>query len=268
MDKKKFLSGIEDTLYIPLVSRIYVSERFSDFFYDEKALSLKKYLPENSIENNTNEYFHMASVCRQKTMDKLILEFIEKNKNSNIVFLGAGLETAYNRINNHKVNFYEIDLEDVIRIRKKLLGNGKNEKLIAGDMFTLEWIKEIDTSLATMVVVSGVFQYFKKEKIVDMIQKMKDFIPNGELIFDGTNSQGLKLTNKYVQKTGNTDVLMYFCIDDPLEFSKITGTKLKGVYGFFDEGLNSCKGLKLKTRIYMYFADKLERTKIIHLSFH
>jgi tetracenomycin polyketide synthesis O-methyltransferase tcmP, putative len=268
MNESTLLNGVEDTLYIPLLARIYASEKFPNFFYDEKALSLKQYIPENSIESNTTEYFYMASVCRQQTLDKKIIEFIEKNNECNIVFLGAGLETAYNRIKNVKANFYQIDLPDVIMVRKKVLGNADNEKLIAGNMFTLDWIKEIYTSLPTMIIVAGVYQYFDKEKIVDMIKRMKSLILNGELIFDTTNSTGLKMSNKYVRKTGNMNAEMHFSIDNPQDFTSITGTKLKGVYGFFDGALKYCKGLKLKTRIYMYFADKLNRTMIIHLSFH
>ncbi|WP_197035195.1 hypothetical protein [Oceanivirga salmonicida] len=45
VDKNKLLSGVEDTLYIPLAARIYVSEKFPQFFYDEKALSLKQVIP-------------------------------------------------------------------------------------------------------------------------------------------------------------------------------------------------------------------------------
>ena len=267
MNKNELLSGVADTLYIPLIARVYASEKFPDFFYDEKALSLKQHIPTNSIESNTTEYFYMASVCRQQTMDKKIISFIEKNNECNIVFLGAGLETSYNRIKNVKVNFYQIDLPDVIIVRKKVLGNADNERLIAGDMFTLDWIKEIDTSLPTMIVVAGVYQYFDKEKIVDMIKGMKSLIPNGELIFDATNSKGLELANKYVKQTGNEDAQMYFSVDDPKEFASCTNTGLVEVTGFFDGALKHCKGLKLKTRIYMYFADKLNRTKIIHLSF-
>lgn len=57
MENDKLLSGIEDTLYIPLIARIYVSENFPEFFYDKRALSLKQYIPENNIVNNSNEFF-------------------------------------------------------------------------------------------------------------------------------------------------------------------------------------------------------------------
>lgn len=268
MSAENLLNGVEDTLYIPLAARIYASEKFPKFFYDEKALSLKQYIPANSIDNNTTEYFYMASVCRQQTIDKKIIKFLKDNTKSNVIFLGAGLETAYNRIGNINANVYQVDLPNVINIRKQVLGNASNEKLISGDMFTLNWVKEIDVNLPTMIIVSGVYQYFDKTKIIEMIKKMKLLIPKGELIFDTTNSKGLELANKYVKKTGNTDAQMYFSVDNPKEFANLTNTKLIGVDGFFKNALNDCQGLKLLTRIYMYFADKLNRTLIIHLAFN
>lgn len=265
MNEKNLLNGVEDTLYIPLAARIYASEKFPEFFYDEKALSLKQYIPTDSIENNTTEYFYMASVCRQQTIDRKIRGFLKENNRSNVVFLGAGLETAYNRIGNAESDFFQVDLPNVMDIRKKVLGNEDNEKLISGDMFTLDWIKEIDTSQPTMIVVSGVYQYFAESKIIDMIKKMKSRIAKGEVIFDATNSKGLELANKYVRKTGNTDAQMYFSVDNPKDFANCTDTELMAVDGFFRDALKECRGLKLITRIYMYFADKLHRTLVIHL---
>ncbi|MEL3913641.1 class I SAM-dependent methyltransferase [Treponema pedis] len=268
MSTENLLNGVEDTLYIPLAARIYASEKFPEFFYDEKALSLKRYIPIDDIKNNTTEYFYMASVCRQQTMDKKIIKFLKTNAQSNVVFLGAGLETAYNRINNTTACFYQIDLPNVISTRKRVLGNADNEKLISGDMFNLDWIKEIDTSLPTMIVVAGVYQYFNENKIIQMIKEMKALILTGELVFDATNSAGLKLANKYVRKTGNTNAKMYFSVDNPKEFAHTTDTNLIAVDRFFDEALKHCEGLKLKTRMYMYFADKLHRTSVIHLKFN
>ncbi len=267
MNEKNVFKGVEDTLYIPLTARIYASKKFPKFFYDEKALSLEKYIPANDIDENTTEYFYMASVCRQYTIDQKIKKFLEKNGLCNVVFLGARLETSFNRIGNDKANFYQVDLPNVIDIRDKVLGNAINEKLISGDMFTLYWIKGIDISLPTMIVVSGVYQYFAEEKILYMIKEMKGMIPNGELVFDATNSAGLKLANKYVKKTGNSDAQMYFSIDSPEEFANETQTELIDVQGFFKEALKTCQNLKFKTKVYMYFVDKLNRTFVMHLRF-
>ncbi len=265
MSEKNLLDGVEDTLYVPLAGRIYASKKFPQFFYDERALLLKQYMPTDSIDKNSNEYLYMASVCRQRTIDEKIKKFLKDNHSANVVFLGAGLETAYYRLGNQNANFYQVDLPNVIEIRKKVLGIGINEKLISGDMFQLGWINEIDKSLPTLISVSGVYQYFEENKIVEMIKNMKAQIYKCELVFDATNSKGLKFANNYVKKTGNKNAQMYFSIDDPLEFARLTQSDLLEVDGFFYDALKHCKGLKLSTKMYMYFADKLKRTMIIHL---
>lgn len=265
MYEKNLFDGVEDTLYIPLAARIFVSEKFPNFFYDEKALSLKEHMPLGSITKNSSEYFYMASVCRQKTIDDKIKRFLNSNSVCNVVFLGAGLETAYHRLGCNNANFYQVDLPDVIEIRERLLGKRENETLIEGDMFELRWIEEIDTTLPTLISVSGVYQYFDEPKIVEMIRRMKELFPYGELVFDATNKAGLKFANKYVKKTGNENAQMYFSVDNPQEFAKMTGTELVEVDGFYKDALKECGDLKVITKIFMYLSDKWKRTMVIHL---
>ena len=259
------LQGVEDTLYIPLYARIYASKRFPDYFYDEKALLLENHISLKKIAQNTFEYFNMASVCRQQMIDKKIISFLNHHHACNVVFLGAGLETAYFRIRNNSSNFYEVDLEHVIAEREKLLGHGKNEILIGCDMFSMEWVKYLDTSIHTLVVLAGVFQYFTKDSIIRFIHQIQSSIPKCEMVFDATDSIGLKRANIFVRKTGNVNAEMHFAIDNPNEFAKETKTKLVSVSGFFTDALKQCRGLKLISKIMMFFSDRLKRTMVIHL---
>ena len=271
MERKKFmnptssLQGVEDTLYIPLYARIYASKRFPGYFYDEKALLLEDSNSLKTIAENTFEYFNMASVCRQQTIDKKIISFLDNNHACNVVFLGAGLETAYFRIRNTVSNFYEVDLEQVIAVRENLLGHGKNEKLIGCDMFSMEWVKYLDLSKHTLIVLAGVFQYFTKERIIHFIRQIQNRIPKCEMIFDATDSIGLKRANIFVRRTGNLNAEMHFAIDNPYEFAKDTNTKLVSVSGFFTDALKQCRGLKPLSKIIMFFSDRLKRTMVIHL---
>lgn len=85
------------------------------------------------------------------------------------------------------------------------------------------------------------------------------------MVFDATNTTGLKYANKFVKSTGNVNAQMYFAIDDPYEFAKETNTKLIGVSGFFADALKQCKDLKFISKLMMFVADKLKRTMVIHL---
>ena len=49
------LQGVADTLYLPLAARIYVSKRFPEYFYDEKAMSLESEMPYQQIIDKLDE---------------------------------------------------------------------------------------------------------------------------------------------------------------------------------------------------------------------
>ena len=88
------LDGVANTLYVPLYGRIYVSKKFPEYFYDERALKIEEKFT-SGISKGSFEYTNMAYAARYYIMDKMIIKFIEEHKVSNIVLLGIGLETAY-----------------------------------------------------------------------------------------------------------------------------------------------------------------------------
>ena len=59
------LGVVEDTLFVPMLGRIYASEYCPQILYDKKALELKKKLPSDLIEKNMqNQYTLLASASR------------------------------------------------------------------------------------------------------------------------------------------------------------------------------------------------------------
>lgn len=56
------LGVVEDTLFIPMLGRIYASEHYPQILYDKKALELKKKLPSDLIKQNMqSQYTLLAS---------------------------------------------------------------------------------------------------------------------------------------------------------------------------------------------------------------
>ena len=101
------LGVLEDTLFIPMLGRIYASEHCPQILYDKKALELKKKLPSGLIEQNMqNQYTLLASASRSANMDRIIRSFLERRPDGVIVQLGCGLETTYHRCDNGKAHWY------------------------------------------------------------------------------------------------------------------------------------------------------------------
>ena len=261
--------GVANTLFVPLVARINISKRFPEYFYDPKALELEPMLPDDATKGSS-EYSNMASVARYYNMDTMVMDYIEKNPVCNVVYLGAGLETAYDRIvakrglGNEK--YYAVDLPDVIEARRKVFGERPREATIPGDMFTFEWCNQIDCTLPTVLVVSGVFQYFKDNVVVGFIQGLKEKFTNGTLIFDYTNESGLKFTNWFIKRTGNANAIMYFFINDGKSFAERTGTTYLEERTFFTDARKMLKDkLGVVTKVSMAVAEKKKQTMIIQL---
>ena len=70
------LGVVEDTLFVPMLGRIYASEHYPQILYDKKALELKKKLPSDLIKQNMqNQYTLLASASRSANMDRIMLDF-------------------------------------------------------------------------------------------------------------------------------------------------------------------------------------------------
>lgn len=261
--------GVSNTLFVPLVARIEISKKFPEYFFDEKALALEPYLPQGA-NKGASEYSNMASVARYYNMDRMVTTFAQKHPECNMVYLGAGLDTAYDRL--HKqlgsqvVHWYEVDLPEVISARKIVLGQRNNETLIAGDMFQLEWVKEIDNTLPTLLIVAGVFQYFHEEEVVAFIKACGTLLPLGEILFDATSESGLKFTNWFIKRTGNASAIMHFGINNSKEFANRCDMQLLAENTFFPDALQLL-GNKLSfiTKISMRVAEKKKQVLILHL---
>ena len=250
--------GVADTLYIPLTARIYVSEHFPEYFYDEKAVEMKNEMPYEEIAAKSSEYFQMAGACRFYNTDRMIRGFMEKHGRCNIVNVGCGLETAYYRLKPSKeAIFYEMDLPEVIAARKSVLGETENERLIAGDMFDFSWADDIDRTLPTLITVIGVFQYFDEARVIGFLKRVKEEFHGVEVIFDAMTGKAIKYANEHIRKTGNTSAALHFSADSGKSIADRVGMTLLEERPFFGAARRQLKKkLKLYTRIAMKVVDE------------
>jgi len=264
----KTFEGVADTLYIPLTARVYVSKRFPKYFFDPKSLELEAAIPGESIQKGSSEYTMIASAARYYNLDQIARAYIAAHPACNVVNVGCGLETMFWRVGPDApdARFYEMDLPEVIDVRRRILGAPERDELIAGDAFDLSWASGIDVSLPTFIIVSGVFQYFHNADVLGFIANAKKAFADAELIFDATNTKGLEYVNKYVKKTGNASALMYCAIDDPAAFAREADCELLEVRPFYTAARRILKRkVNLYSKIAMAIADRTGRAFLLHM---
>lgn len=268
--KDSKLGIVEDTLYVPMLGRIYASENCKDILYDKKALELKSGMPEGLIENDTQtQYTYLASASRSANMDRYIHDFMERKPQGIIVQLGCGLETTFYRNDNGHTLWYGVDLPHVIEYRKELLPETEREKYIAGSAFEKEWIEKIreeHKDEPILVTASGLFYYFEEENVLELMKILMNY-GDIEILFDTVNKNGMIMMQKKHMKTvGHEEAKMFFYVDSATELAAKIDSKVKVLAEETFYSHISKKGLEFSTKFSMIFSDLLGMVKMIHLS--
>ena len=259
------LGVVEDTLFVPMLGRIYASEHCPQILYDKKALELKNKLPLDLIkQNKQNQYTLLASASRSANMDRFIRSFLERRPDGVIVQLGCGLETTYYRCDNGRTRWYAVDLPHVIDYRRELLPELERETYLAGDAFSEDWIRQVRTEFPD-APAGGLFHYFEENKVVALLRTMGQF-GNMEVVFDTVNKKGMAMMQKkYMKQVGHADAQMFFYVDSAKELAAKIGGNAKVIAEEPYYRHIPRNGLNLSTRLSMAVSDRLCMVKMIQL---
>lgn len=272
------LGVVEDTLFVPMLGRIYASEHCPNILYDQKALELKKKLPSGLPEQDgQSQYTLLASAARSANMDRFIRAFLERRPDGVIVQLGCGLETAYFRCDNGRSRWYAVDLPHVVEYRRELLPEPERETYLAGDAFAEDWIRQIRADVPDapiLVTAGGLFHYFEESKVVGLLRMLTGFgermltgFGEIEVVFDALSKSGVAMMQKkYMKQMGHGDAQMFFYVDSASELAGKIGS---GVRVLAEEPYYRHiprTGLKLSTKISMSVSDRFWMVKMIHLA--
>lgn len=190
------LSDVSETMLLTLYLRATESQRPDALLKDDKAVELvRRIRDENlydldrieSIPLTTANKLVITLRCRE--FDRRTREFLEHHPDSVVVHIGCGLDTRYERIAAHNdfMDWYDLDLPEVIELRRKLIGDEKkNYHLLGCSVFDNTWLETVNrqTQRPCLFLAEGVFMYFKKEQVKSLVLKLHDHFPGSELIFD------------------------------------------------------------------------------------
>jgi len=125
---------------------------------------------------------------RAKKYDDYALSFLEKHPEGVIINIGCGLDTRFFRIDNGKMQFFDLDLPDMISLKKQLLENIDRYHLIGKSVLDFDWMDQIAAlNQPTLILAEGVFMYLPKEKVKVLVLELQRRFPNSELVCELTN---------------------------------------------------------------------------------
>jgi O-methyltransferase involved in polyketide biosynthesis len=262
------LTTVSETLYVPLLGRIYASTHCPDILYDKMALNIMKQFPEKTTDmSGQTEYTLIASAVRSKNVDYYVQAFLSRHQNGVIVNVGCGLESLYDRNDNGKAQWFELDFPDVLKLRSEFFPENERDRYLPYSMFDYAWIDEVKAAARepVLIVAAGLFYYFKEEQVIDFIEYLAGF-DQVQLVFDAVSSSGIRGSRHYMKKMGRQDAEMLFSVDS----AKALAAKITAGASVVEERkFYSLTDLRSKispaTKLKMRFSDAFKMVKMVHL---
>ncbi len=266
---------VQETLIIPLYGRKVCAAHYPELFTDKEAERICEMLDydfasKKKIMESPTGLFGALEVA-QRHYDLLweVREYLKAHPEAAVVNLGCGLDDSFSKADNGLYRGYNIDLEDVIRIRNELFGSREREMNIASDLNDHRWMDKIDASKGAIFFAAGVLYYLRKEDVIKLVNTMNERFPTGVLVFDSCNELGAKMMRKtWLKEAGIDDVSAYFSLKDKAEaeswndhFKDVSERSyMRGYRDIYHD-------VSLFHRLMLLLCDKVVRMKIVRIEF-
>lgn len=263
--------SVQDTLFVPLWGRAFTTENFPDFFKDEESVRIVKETGFNFQPlNESGEYYSLASATRAANFDREIREYLSRFPQATVISIGSGLDTTFRRIDNGSVQWVDLDLPEIIELRRKYIKAKDRERTIAQSCFDYSWMNEIDydPKQGLFFIVGGVFYYFKEDMVAEFIRTVAERFPGSHMAFDTVGKIGLRISNRYVKKTGNNGAEMHFAFRNSQKFFSGVSPRIQVAadYPFYSR-IQILSRWTRGTKFRMQFSDMFRMVRLVRLKF-
>jgi O-methyltransferase involved in polyketide biosynthesis len=201
------LGSVQKTLLLPLWGRAVETRKARPLLVDQTAIRIIESIDYDfsTIARNISFVTQLTWIARSLHTDRTIREFLERHPGATFVNLGCGLDTTFERVDNGRLRWYDLDLPDVIELRKSYIPESGRRTPIACSLLDDGWLGQLKTGDSTLLVASGVLYYLEEVQVKAFLIKLADALPGSEILFDACSPRGLKMANQKVIKAGGMD---------------------------------------------------------------
>lgn len=181
------LEGISETLLMTLYARARESQRLDPMIKDDQAVEMVARIAHDFSKLRMHRHDEIAVIMRMRRFDKYARDFLLRQPEGVIVHIGCGLDTRFERVDNGRVEWFDLDMPDVIELRRKLISiESKRYHMLATSVFDDGWFAEVSQfkPRSFLFIAEGVLPYFEEAQVKSLFIKLRDHFPGSELVCD------------------------------------------------------------------------------------
>ena len=265
------LGSVQETLLLALWFRAKENEKENPYLLDPKASEIIHELDYDfrRMEKALTEAFVLTSNISSRHCDVAIKGFVADHPKATVVNIGAGLDTTFYRVDNGSIRWYDLDLPDVIDLRRRLLPETDHCTCIAKSVFDFSWFDDIGNPRDGLFMFGrGVFVYLDVADLKRLFAALAIRFPAAEMIFNTVNVVGRWGANHLVvRRAGIREAPQKWAIGTAKQLTKWDNRiEIVDEWPLFSR-VPKDPSWKWNTVMFMNFSDRFKCMNMIHLRF-
>jgi O-methyltransferase involved in polyketide biosynthesis len=191
------LRGVSETLLLPLYYRVIEHPRADALVHDERAAQMVRRLDYDFSRVAGTPAQQLFAGLRTCQFDRCARSFLARHPQGVVVEVGCGLDTRFWRVDNGQVEWFDLDLPPVIRLRRQLLDEEPRCHFVACSVLDFGWTDIVRQAAGRpfLPLAEGVLPYLEETGVRRFVLGVGARLDGVELVFDAMSAHVLWLHN-------------------------------------------------------------------------
>jgi O-methyltransferase involved in polyketide biosynthesis len=214
------LGTVQETLLIPLYGRAVESRRNEAVLRDPVAEDLVAAIDYDFARFDGLPML-LGTVLRTSLFDRWVAAFLAEHPTGTVVEIGTGLNTRHERTDNGRARWFDLDLPDVIELRRTFFTDTPRRTMIAASVTDEAWadIVAAHSGGPYLFAAEAVLPYLPETGVRDVIGLLAGRFPGSLLALD-TSGPGHFDTQGQPDALGKVDARMQWNCADPARLAR------------------------------------------------
>jgi O-methyltransferase involved in polyketide biosynthesis len=179
------LGCVEQTLLIPLAARALARHLFPDQgFADPAAEAIAARLAYDLTPFEADRDMLWGLIERSLVLDQLLRDFLNHHHDAQVLSLGSGLSTQFERLDNGRLQWVDVDLPAVADLRRTLFPPHPRRRLVIASVTEAGWTSILgELHGPTFVVAEGLLMYLERAQVFQLARDLAEVQRGGPIEF-------------------------------------------------------------------------------------
>ena len=178
------LGDVSETLLWTLYHRALEARRPDAVLEDPMAVALVERIDFPFAERFGEGGLAQWQAMRARAFDERIRGFLAAHPGGTVVALGEGLETQFWRVDDGRVRWLSVDLEEVAALRRELLPAVPRLRTLGMSALDTGWLGEVDRGGPVLVTAQGLLMYVEPRDVARLVVACARALPGRAMLFD------------------------------------------------------------------------------------